>query len=57
MFLVLALTGQMRVLLEAAPAELSQLLTNWKETSTKSLQQIQQAITLVKSTLTRVTTP
>ncbi len=50
MFLVLALTGQMRVLLEAAPAELSQLLTNWKETSTKSLQQIEQAVTQVKST-------
>ncbi len=50
MFLVLALTGQMRVLLEAAPAELSQLLTNWKETSTKSLQLLQEAITQVKST-------
>ena len=36
MFLVLALTGQMRVLLEAAPADLSKLLTNWKETSATS---------------------
>ena len=50
MFLVLALTGQMRVLLEAAPAELSKLLTNWKETSACSLQEIQQAITQVKGT-------
>ena len=43
MFLVLALTGQMRVLLEAAPADLSKLLANWKETSASSLQLIQQA--------------
>lgn len=50
MFLVLALTGQMRVLLEAAPADLSKLLTNWKEQSAHSLQQIQQAITQVKAT-------
>ncbi len=50
MFLVLALTGQMRVLLEAAPAELSQLLTAWRETSASSIEQIQQAITLVKET-------
>lgn len=50
MFLILALTGQMRVLLEAAPAELSQLLTAWRETSARSLQQIEQAVTLVKST-------
>lgn len=50
MFLVLALTGQMRVLLEAAPLELSQLLTNWKETSASSLESIQQAITQVRTT-------
>ncbi len=50
MFLVLALTGQMRVLLEAAPADLSKLLTNWKETSATSLQSIQQAIELVLAT-------
>ena len=50
MFLVLALTGQMRVLLEAAPADLSKLLTNWKETSATSLQTIQQAIELVLAT-------
>lgn len=50
MFLILALTGQMRVLLEAAPLELSQLLNSWKQTSATSLEQIQQAITLVKST-------
>lgn len=50
MFLVLALTGQMRVLLEAAPADLSKLLTNWKETSASSLQQIEQAVTQVRAT-------
>ncbi len=50
MFLVLALTGQMRVLLEAAPADLSKLLNNWKETSATSLQSIQQAIELVLAT-------
>ena len=50
MFLVLALTGQMRVLLEAAPADLSKLLTNWKETSATSLQSINVAIEQVKST-------
>lgn len=50
MFLVLALTGQMRVLLEAAPLELSQLLTNWKETSASSIQQIHVAVTQVKAT-------
>ena len=50
MFLVLALTGQMRVLLEAAPLELSQLLTNWKETSERSFKLIQQAVEQVKST-------
>lgn len=50
MFLVLALTGQMRVLLEAAPIELSKLLNDWQEQSASSLQSIQQAITQVKST-------
>lgn len=50
MFLVLALTGQMRVLLEAAPAELSKLLTDWKETSAQSLEEIQQASTQVRGT-------
>jgi dGTP triphosphohydrolase len=50
MFLVLALTGQMRVLLEAAPLELSKLLNDWQEQSVSSLQSIQEAITQVKST-------
>ena len=50
MFLILALTGQMRVLLEAAPADLSKLLTDWKEQSSQSLQQIQQVITQVRET-------
>ena len=50
MFLVLALTGQMRVLLEAAPAELSQLLNNCQQTLAHSLEQIQIAITQVRET-------
>ena len=50
MFLILALTGQMRVLLEAAPLELSKLLNDWKETLGISLQSIQEAITLVRET-------
>ena len=50
MFLILALTGQMRVLLEAAPADLSKLLTDWKQEADMSLQQIQQAITQVRTT-------
>ena len=50
MFLVLALTGQMRVLLEAAPGELSKLLNDWQEQSASSLQSIQEAVTQVKST-------
>lgn len=50
MFLVLALTGQMRVLLEVAPESLKQLLKNWKETSANSLEQIQIAITQVRET-------
>ena len=50
MFLILALTGQMRVLLEAAPTDLSKLLTDWKQEAAQSLQQIQQAITQVRTT-------
>ncbi|AFZ33603.1 hypothetical protein Glo7428_5226 (plasmid) [Gloeocapsa sp. PCC 7428] len=50
MFLVLALTGQMRVLLEAAPADLAKLLHDWRSTSARSLVEIQQAITQVKAT-------
>ena len=50
MFLILALTGQMRVLLEAAPADLSKLLTDCQEQADMSLQQIQQAITQVRTT-------
>ncbi len=50
MFLVLALTGQMRVLLEAAPADLSKLLAAWKEQSAQSLQQIHVAVVQVKAT-------
>jgi|GEM_PF-1284039 len=41
MFLVLALTGQLRVLLETAPADLSQLLTEWRQQSDQSIQKIE----------------
>ena len=44
MFLILALTGQMRVFLEAAPAELSKLLTDWKAQNARSLSEIYNAI-------------
>lgn len=50
MFLILALTGQMRVFLEAAPAELSLLLTEWKEQNARSLEDIYHALTLIKET-------
>jgi hypothetical protein len=50
MFLVLVLTGQMRVFLEAAPLELGQLLTEWKEQSALSLSELYAAITIVKET-------
>jgi len=40
MFLVLALTGQLRVLLETAPADLSQLLAEWKLQLIESIQEI-----------------
>ncbi|MBW4635418.1 MAG: hypothetical protein KME30_27050 [Iphinoe sp. HA4291-MV1] len=66
MFLVLALTGQMRVLLETAPAELSKLLKDWKEQSERNLQAIEERITqitgaqeqqasLIRETLEQVT--
>ena len=50
LFLVLALTGQMRVFLEAAPAELRQLLDDCQQQNAQSLSQIQAAIALVKET-------
>lgn len=50
MFLILALTGQMRVLLEAAPADLAKLLNDWQSQSNRSLESIQQAITQVEVT-------
>ena len=50
MFLVLALTGQMRVFLEAAPAELGELLSEWKSESASSLSEIMSAISMVKET-------
>jgi hypothetical protein len=48
MFLVLALTGQMRVFLEAAPLELNLLLENWKNQSASSLSEITEAIVKLK---------
>ncbi|MGL5078734.1 MAG: DUF6753 family protein [Waterburya sp.] len=50
MFLVLALTGQMRVFLEAAPLELGQLLSEWKGQSALSLSELYAAIAIVKET-------
>ena len=50
MFLILALTGQMRVFLEAAPMELSKLLAEWKQRSADSLDEIYGAIKRVKET-------
>ena len=47
LFLVLALTGQIRVFLEAAPVELRQLLDDWKKQNADSLSQIESAISLV----------
>lgn len=49
MFLVLALTGQMRVFLEAAPEELTKLLNNWKSQSSKSIAELTSAIAEVKA--------
>lgn len=48
MFLVLALTGQMRVFLEAAPVELGELLRAWKIQNTESIKEISEAIALIK---------
>jgi hypothetical protein len=50
LFLVLALTGQMRVLLEAAPLELNQLLSEWKNQNASSLLEITEAIANLKQT-------
>ena len=50
MFMALLLTGQMRVLIEAAPEELGQLLNEWKQESAESLSEINSAISLVKDT-------
>ena len=50
MFLVLALTGQMRVFLEAAPLELGQLLNEWKNQSASSLSEIATSISSIKQT-------
>ena len=50
MFLVLVLTGQMRVFLEAAPEQLNQLLSEWKLQNAASLSEISNAISEVKKT-------
>jgi hypothetical protein len=49
MFLVLALTGQMRVFLEAAPEQLGELLFDWKSQSSKSIAELTNAIAEVKT--------
>ena len=50
MFMALLLTGQMRVLLEAAPEGLNRLLSEWKQESASSLSEISNAISKVKKT-------
>ena len=50
MFLILALSGQMRVFLEAAPKDLGRLLANWKQESASSLLKITSAITSIEQT-------
>lgn len=48
MFLVLALTGQIRVLLEVAPSELRELLEVWQASLSQSMKELHEAIALVK---------
>lgn len=48
MFLVLALTGQIRVLLEVAPSELRELLKVWQVTLSHSMKELHEAIALLK---------
>ena len=50
LFLILALTGQMRVFLETAPEELQKLLLEWKQQSSESLKQLQLAMLKVETT-------
>ena len=50
MFMALLLTGQMRVLIEAAPLDLNRLLSEWKEESASSLSEISSAVSEVKKT-------
>ncbi len=50
LFLVLALTGQIRVFLETAPTELQQLLLDWRQQNSDSLSQIDAAVDLVNNT-------
>lgn len=51
MFLVLALTGQMRVFLETAPMELQELLGAWKAQNKESLKELIEAISSIKQNL------
>lgn len=53
MFLILALTGQIKVFLESAPADLSKLLAEWKEHNARSLDEIYAAISLIEQTKER----
>lgn len=50
LFLILILTGQMRVFLEAAPEQLNQLLSEWKNQNASSLSEIMSAVSLIKQT-------
>ena len=50
LFLVMVLTGQMRVFLETAPEDLQKLLLEWKQESSESLKQLQLAMLKVEIT-------
>ena len=50
MFMALLLTGQMRVLIEAAPEGLNRLLSEWKQESANSLSEIATSISSIKQT-------
>ena len=49
LFLVLALTGQIKVFIETAPKELQQLLLDWRQQNAESLSQVYAAVDLVNN--------
>ncbi len=50
LFLILVLTGQMRVFLETAPADLEKLLLEWKQHSEESLNELKKIILKIELT-------